>query len=777
MSITPELLQEFHSLGIAAIPILWDDENRKELALPKHGDIKGGIPDLDFITHWLNELKHANGLAIKLFPPFGMFDFDMKNTDNKDVYKDWFNIINATNPDIFRKVCIETTRSGGYHVYIKYAKLQTKTSVALSKDDREVIAVYTGGLLSYAAPTKGYEIVHNDFADIQELTDDEFDLLVSTAAMFHESKSYKSGESKIKLTTYPTEYENTCLQFDYTCTDEMFETLLNSIDLFRVNDNKFKRKSFIPFLRKGSEAVYSAKAYFNYKVEHEGKVVANSHRLLIFSGSMTKYPTWQDSSKMEDTSWSLSPAKIVFYKNNQDWVKTIEEINCILESAGFEIPMTQPVTRQPLQTPDRLKFPYDIFPQVLQNYIFAHRIQHEYIGNFLLSAVSSALGNSVTLQASNSYKVKPVIYMAVVAPSGGGKSPAMKVAFRAVDEMNIKLYMTYKDLKKEYNQLKSNHDKDKKANKLPEEPILSQILIKDSTIEMVIKILSDNPSGCVIYADELSGFIKRIDQYKQGDEVQKWLELWSGGSVLMQRISRESNLVKDPFCNIVGGIQMGLLGMFSNGENEYNGFYQRFVFAYPEPESKNDWGVYDVPQSVINDYYEIFGNYFYVREACTQPYILTPEANTLYGEWFNYKNKKYNQATSDHIKGIITKYQDYCLRFAALIQAMNDHYPRDYKVTEISMERAIRLTEYYLGMMNKVTKLLTPESPIDKLIKPYSDIHNELPEIFTTKTAIDISAKYNIKDKAIKAWIARNTSGKTAIFRQLGRGEYEKIYS
>lgn len=779
MTINLQTFQEFHELGLAAIPIVWDVQKKVATDYPIHGEITEGVPSAEYIEKWLTQWGNANAVAIKLLPPFGMLDFDLKNTDNKEVYNEWYNIVSATNDDVLKKICIEKTRSGGYHVYIKYNKLDTKIPVARSFKGEEVISVYTGGLLSFCAPTPDYELIHNDFADLEELTDDEFDLLVSTAELFNESKEFKAGESRVTVTSYPTEYELLCLHFDYNCTAETFEHLLNSIDLYRVaidksNQRYYNKQKYVPFLRKGSNATYSAKVYFDSTIEHEGKPYAKTHKLLIFSSSMSQFPNWHDASKSGDTSWSLSPSKIVFYKNGRDWIKTLAEIEMICDSAGIDLPKQQSITQQTLITPDRLKFPYDIFPDVIQNYIFAHRIQHEYTANFMLAAISTAIGNSITLQPMNSYKVKPVLYLAVVAPSGGGKSPAIRAAFKALEEQDKLLYKYYAERKREYEQLKAEKEKNKQA--LPEEPVFSQFLIKDSTIEMVIKILSNNPLGCCIYADELSGFINRIDQYKAGDEVQKWLELHSGDSVLLQRITREANKVEDPFCNIAGGIQGGILDMFSKGANEFNGFYQRFLFAYPEPEPKPEWGAYDVPKEVIREYYNAFSIFIAAREQLNTVYTLSDDANKLYGEWYNYKNFKYNNASSDHVKGIISKYQNYCLRFAVLTQAMHDGMNRTGIVDIISMERAIRLTEYYLGMMNKVTKFLVPDSPVDKLQDTSRKLYDLLPEVFSTKKAIELGAGIQMKEAAVKVFLGRNIKGKTPLFEQLGRGEYKKIY-
>jgi hypothetical protein len=55
--------------------------------------------------------------------------------------------------------------------------------------------------------------------------------------MFNEDEEYRPGQSTVKLIEYPAEYENVCLQFDSKCSDEVFDSLLNSIHLHEVKDS------------------------------------------------------------------------------------------------------------------------------------------------------------------------------------------------------------------------------------------------------------------------------------------------------------------------------------------------------------------------------------------------------------------------------------------------------------------------------------------------------------------------------------------------------------
>ncbi|RZK63839.1 MAG: DUF3987 domain-containing protein, partial [Pedobacter sp.] len=392
-------------------------------------------------------------------------------------------------------------------------------------------------------------------------------------------------------------------------------------------------------------------------------------RVLLFTSSIKGYPCWSDRQHDKDHTWNLSPTKVLYYKNDKDWISTIDEIKAIAESIGLDLVEHKPVTDQDLIPKDRLKFPYDIFPDAVQNYISSHNFQHEYLAGFALSAFSTAIGNSVSLMANEGYIIKPILYMAVVAPPGASKTPSLKSMFKFINDVDSDTYKHYVSERDKYKQELAHFKNQKKGEgmKEPEPPIMRQMVINDSTIEMAVKILKYNPMGCCVVADELAGFLKRMVRY-EGDEKEKWLEMWSGGNI------------KIDMANVFNSI-----------------FYYR-----------NDKSVYK----------------------------LSPEANELYAEWYNNKNVKYNRSSTDDPKGIIAKYQDYCLRFALILQVIHDEGARLFIVESKNMERAIRLTEYFFGNMHKAMKVLAPETPVDKLSGNHLDFYNALPPSFTSKTAI-----------------------------------------
>lgn len=748
--------KELVKLGLKPFPIKWDESGKIASShIINHSTISESEWNETTLDQWMDLIDQSNGIALKLFPPFGTIDFDTKNENGTVSFNDWFNIIEATNADVLRKVCIESTRNKGYHVYIKYPKLTHKITLAASEEGKEVIAVYTGGLLSYCAPTPGYDMFHNSFEDLEELTDDEYDLLTSTAGLFNKYK--EEINNTFNPIEYPQQYETTCLLFDRKITDEAFEELLNQISLYEAKDFRHRsRHKFTAYLRRGSLANYSAKVYFS------------SRKVLLFTTSLQGFPSWADCKGNGDRSWVLTPSRIIYYKNSRDWKKTIDEIQAIADSIGIEINQ-QPIEQQPISK-DRMQFPYDVFPQPIQDYIKSHRIQNEYIAGFMLSALSTAIGNTCYLEALQGYKLRTNLYMAIVAHAGGGKSPAMGIGYGYLKKLDDENYRTYKARLAAYNEEVAMMDKKDKHK--PIKPILQQMVIDDATIETVINVLQYNPKGCCLVADELAGFIKRMSQYKDGDDAQKWLQMWSSETVFQQRVTVEERKIIDYTMGIVGGIQPGIMEILSKNENQYNGFYHRFLFVFPESEPKPSFDVISCPDYLKQQVEEIFNKLLIFRQnEIKDKYVLSADALALYKSWHDYKNIYYNRTEDENAKGIIAKYQAYCLRFALILQCCDDLDKRTCVVEQSAVERAIRLTEYFLGNMLKSLKILSPETPLDNMRKPYDSVYKELPEAFSVKTAAEIAAKYGLKPPAVKMWLQRNRD----LFQKIQHGSYQKL--
>ena len=403
-----------------------------------------------------------------------------------------------------------------------------------------------------------------------------------------------------------------------------------------------------------------------------------------------------------------------------------------------------------------------------------------------LAAAAAAVGNSVLLQVpeQNGNAIKPVFYIVIVSPPGAGKTPAIKTAFQPLYEYDRVQHEHYKIRHKEFltaykkyehknKRLKSGDDPEEE----PEKPPYKQIVVDDVTIEKLAEILEQNPEGTIIVADEIIGWMNRMGQYKGGggDEEQKILIMWSSGTIKVQRKSNNSVIRIDNYANsIIGGIQTKLLEALSKEDRAVNGFFHRFLFVYPEPIPASEWEVNEIPADVLDNYNQLFE--IQLNKRASNPktvYHLSPEANARFKEWRFGKIKKQDRSEDDDERGIISKYLDYCLRFALLLQVLMDGQYRKCEVGLEAMENAIMIMEYFFANMLKALKILTPETPVDKLSEKNKNFYQALPDSFSMHDAERIADKKGIAKDTSRSFINKNLN---KLFTRQKRGQYEKMY-
>jgi putative DNA primase/helicase len=120
-----------------------------------------------------------------------------------------------------------------------------------------------------------------------------------------------------------------------------------------------------------------------------------------------------------------------------------------------------------------------------------------------------------------------------------------------------------------------------------DEPVCRRYETNDPTIEKLGVLLAENPTGLLLFRDELIGFLRGLD--KEGHESDRaiYLEMWNGtGSFTSDRIQRGT--VKTPaILSILGGIQPDLLMAYIReavrGGQGADGLLQRIqLFVWPD---------------------------------------------------------------------------------------------------------------------------------------------------------------------------------------------------
>ncbi len=123
----------------------------------------------------------------------------------------------------------------------------------------------------------------------------------------------------------------------------------------------------------------------------------------------------------------------------------------------------------------------------------------------------------------------------------------------------------------------------------PEAPARRRYKTSDATVEKLGELLRDNPRGCLLFRDELVGFLRSLDREGREGSRAFYLEAWNGtGGYVFDRIGRGTVEIEAACVSILGGIQPGPLSAYLTetlrGGAGDDGLLQRFqVAVWPDP--------------------------------------------------------------------------------------------------------------------------------------------------------------------------------------------------
>ena len=268
-----------------------------------------------------------------------------------------------------------------------------------------------------------------------------------------------------------------------------------------------------------------------------------------------------------------TPGRSLAFKNGGRELSLHCSKGCTAEQIAAAVdPMAAPILVPPTAT-DTLPFPYHAIPKPLQELATESARAGGYPPEFVivpgLSALAGAIGSTYEAQFSTQWVERPILWTAVVARPGTGKSPALDLVMEP-------FHMFDRGIRAQY--LQDHRAWDVKSGE--PEPILRRSVISNITLEAKIELLADNPRGVVRAVDEVSEVVGALNQYKggSGSDRQQLLTLWSGGTMSRDRIKQKAPVIVDnPTCSITGGMQPSRVPGFLAGDD---GMSQRWLLAY-----------------------------------------------------------------------------------------------------------------------------------------------------------------------------------------------------
>jgi hypothetical protein len=351
------------------------------------------------------------------------------------------------------------------------------------------------------------------------------------------------------------------------------------------------------------------------------------------------------------------------------------------------------------------------------------------------------------------------------------------LVFGAIRELDKKSHDIFKEQMIEYGTYGKLSKTDKEGATPVPLPILNKSLLTNFTPEVLNKRLEENLRGCTVVSDEMATFFEGMNQYSKGDQIGVYLSFWSNQPTTIDRIGNPIPLfITNPYLSIIGGLQPRMLSSAFPVQKLNNGFFQRFLFAFPESNFKQPINDIENDEAIYSEYKEFIQNYIntstvYEVDGKIESKILkwTPDAKIFFYKWQDENCDLVNEF-QDNIKGeIASKYDNHFIRLSLLLQLMFD--PQSESIGITAVQGAKELCSYYMNCAFKVLAVIqNPAEYLETLNQNKKDFYKTIADKFTTAEALAIGLRFDFLERRIKEFL-----NDTILFKKIKHGMYEKI--
>ena len=659
----------------------------------KNYEYKGGIIKKDG-----HELPKTDNFGIVTgFEDLECLDIDLKvfstAPEQREFWDEFLQNLNDNILDFEDKFVIYKTKNAGYHILYKTKRVAGNLKLAKLKGHKEAI-LETRGIGGYIFTYPDNKVSKKSYFEIDYISDDDRQILMSFSKMYNyiDEKPIETGKEK-------TEFiggEITPWQ-DYNEKTDIWDVVSNDFSIPR-NGNKSKH---IVIKRHGSTS------------PHSGYIFKDSGCMYLFSTG-TIYP----HEKL------ITPFIAYTYQyHNGDFKEAAKELYKLGFGSRLKKQFPKEITfkedKEILYNENDLIFPLNIFPKAIQSYINECNSKLDsnvdYMGCSLLWLISVCIGNSIEIEVKRGWNENATIWLSLVGKAGIGKTPSINNIIFPLQKINsreIKKY--FKELEKFefYDNLSAKEKKD-----YPEiqKPVKSQFIANDITLEALVDLHQESDNAVGVFKDELAGWLKDMNKYRAGSDLEFWLSCWSGKSVSLNRLTRKGSFVEKPFIPVLGGIQPAILNSFYTEENKDNGFMDRMLLSFPESdvdlynENEMEYEVLEWYKDNMIYFYDILKTTI-KRDKDNGIESLTAKfSDDAKKEWVRIFNDISNFQNSDneneYLKSMYPKQKSYIPRFALLIHVFDEFFSdggNTLLISKDSILKAEKLSKYFIATAKKV---------------------------------------------------------------------------
>jgi hypothetical protein len=317
---------------------------------------------------------------------------------------------------------------------------------------------------------------------------------------------------------------------------------------------------------------------------------------------------------------------------------------------------------------------------------------------FLVYA-AAANGRQRRLQIKQGWVRKSTLWGAVVARSGDGKSPADSYARAPLDILQAEADELYQEalttFKRDLAKWKTT-DPDARGDE-PTPPLYPHWFTTDPTVESLAPMLQGS-SGIAASFDELIAWIRGCNSYKKGgNDRQKYLELWNGRALKIDRRTQAVLYVKDPVCCLGGGIQPERLPELARDSSVFDGLLQRFIWTYPDV-TPSTWTWADRDTTHLDAMVTMFRQ---LRLCAEQTLTIHPDARARWAAWYD-ENLRERQHLPPLAQEMASKMPAHLATLWLVLHCLWDPHGTTSQVRLAQLDEAIALVEYFRSHARRV---------------------------------------------------------------------------
>ncbi len=685
------------TVGDSKLPnFSWKEQQSQKLTPEKltyRYEYKGG----KFYTDETGEKKEIQPTVgfglVTGFEHLEVLDIDLKvfstAKEKIDFWNEFLGYLQDNILDFEDKFTVYKTKKEGYHLLYKTKRVEGNKKLAKLKGHKEAV-IETRGIGGYVFVYPENKVFKKSYFEIDYISDDDREILFSFSRMY-DYKEEITIEKTLKKSN--KEFSNIGLT--------PWEDYNNKTDIFDVISSDFT------IVKNLSKKIVIKR--HNAESPHSGYVFKDTGFMFLFSTG-TIYP----HEKL------ITPFLAYSYKyHNGDFSEAARDIYKKGYGERIVIKEHEPKEKIKLNEND-LIFPIDIFPNSIQAYISDCNktldSSIDFMGCSLLWLISLSVGNSAYVEVKRGWKENGTVWIAVVGKAGIGKTPSISNIVFPLEKINNREIQEYISKYEKYEYYSNLSKKEKEEHQEIDKPKKTQFIVNDVTIEALVDLHQQSDNSVGVFKDELAGWFKDFNKYKQGSDLEFWLSTWSGKSINVNRITRAGSFVSNPFIPVIGGIQPSILNNFFTEENKDNGFVDRMLLCYPDlkveyyNDNEMDFDVIQWFSDTIMAFFDTIRNKYIERDQegkiLTKILRFSQEAKLEWKRIFNDITTIQNDENeNEYMKSMLPKQKSYIPRFSLLIHLFNSIGEHNYNLTEISKEsilKAEKLSKYFIAMAKKI---------------------------------------------------------------------------